>query len=147
MLSRVLADLEMLSKESWLTWKGWAKSPGLPGKVEQRVLAYLEQLNKEFWLTWKVLPGDPGCPRITAHGQDPGLARVPPIILVPLLRKKDSSLSCKASKRALLPPLLRTDIRMRLIALQWQTRWQWAQQDVDHKYISFSIERLWQAGN
>ena len=35
-----------------------------------------------------------------------------------LLMKKDPSLSCKASGRALLPRPLRTDVRMQLIALQ-----------------------------
>ena len=39
-------------------------------------------------------------------------------ISVLLLMKKDPSLSCKASGRALLPRPLRTDIRMQLIALQ-----------------------------
>ena len=66
---------------------------------------------------------------------------------VPLFMKKDPSLSCKASERALLPRLLRTDVRMRLIALQWRTRWQRVQQDIDHGYISLSTGRLWQAGN
>ena len=36
----------------------------------------------------------------------------------PAIYKKDSSLLCKASGRALLPRLLRTDVQMRLIALQ-----------------------------
>ena len=35
-----------------------------------------------------------------------------------VLMKKDPSLSCKASGRALLPRPLRTDVRMQLIALQ-----------------------------
>ena len=66
---------------------------------------------------------------------------------VPLFMKKDPSLSCKASERALLPRLLRTHVKMRLIALQWRTRSRRVQQDVDHGYISFSTGRLWQAGN
>ena len=38
-------------------------------------------------------------------------------ILVPLLMKKETlSLSCKASRRALLPRLPRTDVRMRLFS-------------------------------
>ena len=39
-------------------------------------------------------------------------------VSVLLLMKKDLSLSCKASRKALLPRLLRTDVRMRLTALQ-----------------------------
>ena len=68
------------------------------------------------------------------------------ILSVPLFTTKDLSLSCKASPRALLPRPLRTDVRMRLIALQWRTRSQRVQQDIDHGYISFSTGRLWQAG-
>ena len=40
------------------------------------------------------------------------------MIFVPLFTIKDLFLSCKASRRALLPRPLQTDVRMRLIVLQ-----------------------------
>ena len=64
--------------------------------------------------------------------------------IVPLLMKKDSSLSCKASRKALLPRLLGTDVRMRLTALQLTNS---LTVSTTGHWPRICTGQLWQAGN